>query len=450
MVRRTVAFTIVAIAFFVGGITGTTSKSAADPILQADSGAAGGSTARSEEEKDAMARFNERDYEAASKLLKEAAKKNPDLPPPQVTMAQWFSLINMPVGVRNSLEQAVIEAPTDPEPYVRMGNLALGDRRFTEAECVYQKADGLMAKFDKSAKRKDMLRPQILGGLAAVAEAREDWAGAKSQLEAWLKFDPKSALALQRLARCLFQQKDPTGAIEKLKEAKRIEAKVLTPEATLALLYEQAKDRENAKKWMSAALKQAPKDLETRLAASLWALETGQLAEAQTQAEEALKIDPNSLEAMIRRSAIAMFQKDYLAAERISEQAHLLSPRNPAATNNLALALVEQKESAKKRRALEYAESNVKQYQNDSEVAATYGWVLYNQGASRLEEADKVLQLVVTSGQFSPDSAYYAAKVAADRNRSEEAKRLLEAALKSTAPFLKRQEAKALLEELKK
>jgi len=149
------------------------------------------------------------------------------------------------------------------------------------------------------------------------------------------------------------------------------------------------------------------------------------------------------------RGIVALFQKDYKAAEMYFEGAHLQSPGNFAASNNLAIALAEQSDPAKQRRALEYAAANVRQNsnnQNSREAVSTYGWALYKLG--RLDEADQVLQRLARTGLFGPDTAYYIARVAADKGRTEEAKRLLTAALKSKRPFSKEDEAKALLEQL--
>ncbi|MGD0655395.1 MAG: hypothetical protein ABSA16_13720, partial [Thermoguttaceae bacterium] len=103
-------------------------------------------------------------------------------------------------------------------------------------------------------------------------------------------------------------------------------------------------------------------------------------------------------------------------------------------------------------RALEFATNNVQQYQktnNGVEAASTYGWVLYKLG--QLDEADKALSAAVSTGQsFSPDTAYYMAVVANEKNRKEEAKTLLKAAAKSTSPFTMKQEAAALLEQLER
>lgn len=449
MIRRTLVATIVAGAFFAFALAATTSKSSAEPVASADSNAA--AEPQMKELTDAVGRFKERDFDGALKFLKEAVTKNTDLPPAQVIMAQWFAQANIPQGMRNYLEQAVMDSPTDPEAYVLMGDIAMRERRITEGEMLFQKANELIGKFDKSAKRKDVLQPRILGGLAAVCEARDDWPGAQKQLEAWLKVDPKSSAAMQRLGRCLFQQKNPTGALEKLKEAAKADPEMLTPEAYLAQFYEQAGDRENAKKWMAAALVASPKDLKTRLVVAQWALETGQLDEAQKEAAEAMRLDSKSLDAKVLRGAVALFQKDYPTAERYFEAAHLQSPKNFPASNNLALVLIEQKDEGKRKRALEYAENNMKQYAKSKEgieAASTYGWVLYKMG--KLDEAEKALQAAVSAGGLNADTAYYLARLCVDKGREDQAKQLLEIALKSTGPFLMKKEALQLSEQLKK
>jgi len=375
-------------------------------------------------------------------------KKDPNQPPAQVIMARMFVQAKMVGEMRGALEQAVMDAPNDPEAYMFIGDLALSDHRVTEAQLLYEKASQLLVEFKKSDKRKDALQPGIHRGLAEVAMSRKDWVGAQKQLEAWLKLSPKNTGAMQMLALCLFQQKDVTGALGKLKEAAKLVPEILTPEATVARYYEQEGDRENAKKWMISALTQAPKDLKTRLVACEWALQAGRLEDASTQAAAALQIDPTSFPAKIRRGVVALFQKDFTTAERYFELASLQSPRSLPAANDLALALIEQDDKSKQLRALEYAENNVRKYPRDTEAVSTYGWVLYKLG--KLDDAEKYLSAAASSGRVTPDTAYYCARLAKDRNRDDLARQWLESALTSTAPFANRPEATALLAKLKK
>lgn len=420
----------------------------AEPVEEADVAASTSSTVASQEVNDAVDRFKQNDFDGALKLLKQAADKDPDLPPPQVIMAQLFSQANVRTAALSSLEQAVVEAPDDPEAYIILGDIALRERRVTEAGLLYKKANELVAGFTKSVKRKDLLLARIYRGLASIAESRKDWSGAQKQIEAWLKLDPESAAALRELAWCLFQQKDVEGALEKLKEAAKADPEELTPEATLAQFFQRDGDQKSAKTWMVDALKAAPKDLKTRLVAAQWALETEQLKDAQQQAAAALKLDPKSVDAQILCGVVALFQKDYATAERYFEAAHLESPNNFAANNNLALALAEQDDRSKQRRALEFAQNNIQKYPRVAEAASTYGRVLYKLG--RYADAEKAFQASTSSGSFSPDTAYFIAQLSADRNRESQAKQWLDLALNSKAPFSMRKEAKELLEKLQK
>jgi tetratricopeptide (TPR) repeat protein len=425
-------------------LTWTASWAATKPAAKADLGLA----AQSKDVTDAIEKFEQRDYDAALKLLKSAAKKNADLPPAQVIMAQLFSQTGVGLGVRNALEQAISDSPNDPEAYQLIAEIALRDHRYAESELMYKKADELMANFTNSAKRKSEIQVKIIDGLAAVNETREKWAIAQKYLEALLKLDAKNAPALHRLARCLFQQKQSEAAYDKLKEAVKADPKVLTPEAVLGQFYEQAGDRDNAKKWMTAALRAAPKDLNTHLVVGQWALEAEQMPEAEKEAKAALHIDPKSLEAKILCGVIALFKKDYAEAERFFDSAHTQNARHFPASNNLALVLIEQKDEGKRRRALEYATNNVQTYPRLPEAASTYGWVLYKLG--RLDEAENAFQKATSGGSVVPDTAYYIAKLLYDRGRESQAKQWLELALKSNGPFAMRQEAKELLDMIKK
>ena len=279
MIKRTLAYAIAISSFLILASSWLTSRSAAEPISGGLPGRRRrrprGSRNSQRRMTEAETQFRKGDFAGALKALQEVVKKDPDQPPVQVLMAQMLSQAKMVGEMRGALEQAVIEAPTDPEAYMLMGDLALGEHRITEAQLLYQKANDLVGEFNKSTKRKAILRLRIFRGLAETAMRRKDWAGAQKYLEAWLKLDPKSVGAMQMLAQCFFKQKNVTGALEKLKEAAKVDPELITPEAILAQYYERAGDRENAKKWMIAALTAAPKDLRTRLAAGRWALRAG-------------------------------------------------------------------------------------------------------------------------------------------------------------------------------
>jgi tetratricopeptide (TPR) repeat protein len=406
---------------------------------------------------DAQSRFKNRDFDGALKLLKEAVKKNPDLPPADVILAQWFAASNLSQAVHDSLERAVVNSPDDPEAYLLLGNIAINQHRITEAIMLYEKTNSLIEKL-ASAKRKEALIPQVYQGLALTNQAREKWEAAKKYWDDLLKLKPENLAALQQLAQCELQMGNEKEALALLKKVSKLDKESLPPETAIFRFFaatERGKDKANTKKWLADALKASPNDIKTQLFASQWYWEKGDLAEAEKHAAAARAIDKASVDANIFSGVIALFRKDYKAAEGFFEAAHLLAPTNFAASNNLALALAEQgsveKDEAKKQRALQYAEANARANPKSAEAASTYGWVLFKLG--RYNEAEEALKAAVSGGQFTPEMAYYLASVLTLNKRSTEgetAKRLLELALKTTAPFAQREDAEKLLDDLKK
>ena len=362
-------------------------------------------------------------------------------------MAGLFFADNNIVEGQKALEQAVAGAPDDPEAYMLLAAIAMSQNDFAKAEALYRKAHRLLSTFDKSAKRKEQLQPRIYSGLAATSEARHDWAAAQGTLETWLKLEPKNGPAMQRLAHCLYEQKNVSGALEELRQASKADSQIPCPELVMAKFYRHSGDNKNADKWMAAAISAAPTDFKTHLACGLAALDAGQIEEASKQAKAAVQIAPQSVSANYLRGVVAMLEKEYEVAELYFGKALKLSPHNFTFSNNLALALAQQNDEAKERRALEYAEANTRQYPSSVDAAATYAWTLYRLG--RVDDAEKALRGAASVANSDIDAAYITACVAVKRDRKAEARRMLESALKNPKPFLFRQDAQELLEQLK-
>ncbi len=396
---------------------------------------------------DGIERFKKMDIDGALAFFKEAHTKHPKLSPGEVTMATLL-LSMRPQQVRAArhwLEQAVSASPDDPEAYIYIASMALGEGRMCEASLVFAKANSLMTNV-QNEERKTKLEPRIHSGLAGVAVSRKDWETAKVHIQSWLAIQPDNAVALQRLAGVLFQNGDPKEALVKLKAAKEANPKVREPSTQLALFYHQANDQVHAKQWMDYAQKSAAADLDTQMVVAQWCLETGDLDKAETLATGAIALDENSHAAKILRGVIALFKKDYTAAAAFFNAVVLEQPRSFPATNNLALALCEQDDAEKKTLALTYATTNFQLNQKNVEAASTLGWVLYKNGDVR--RADQLLTSVARTGKITEDTAYFIAEVANQLGRKDQAISALKRALQSTRPFSKRAEAEALLKTI--
>jgi tetratricopeptide (TPR) repeat protein len=268
---------------------------------------------------EAVEAFKRRDSDRALEMLERAARKYPDLLQPREVKP------DRPFPTRATLETAVVNHPDDPENFVILGEVAIQERRVTEAGLLFGKAKELLPLL-RSAQRTQALAPRILSGLAAIAEAREQWADAQSSLELLLTILPMEdegkgarARAIVRLARAMFQQKKVVGALDKLREAHKLDPdNVLTPEAAISRFYQQYGDWENAIKWMNKAVSEHPEDLRTRLAAAQQALERANLKNARTHIAKALEIAPESPEARKLGEILDSFEKPRIEKPRVA------------------------------------------------------------------------------------------------------------------------------------
>ncbi len=399
------------------------------------------------------------ELEQGLELFRAAAKKYPEVSPPQVYLAQWFAARNQPAQMFNALEQATVETPQDPEAYIVMGQLAAQNHHFTEAALLYGKVLDLVKGGDASsgpqtASRLQQSRRQALENLAEIAESRKDWAGGQKYAEMLLRDDPKDIFALRRLSRALFQQGKYDDAYANLKTAAAADDGKTMPsaEAVMASLYQQAGNLPKAATWMVQAIKEHPRDFRTRLVATDYSLAANNLKQATEQADAALSLGQHSPEALTKRGMVALFAKDFEEAQSCFEKAHLLAPSLFTATNYLAFALCEQKDEAKRRTAVDLAQFNTRAFPDQqSEAFAMLGWTLYRSGQPA--EAQAALQKSLSGGRASPDAGYFMVRMLVDGGHRAEARsmaeHLLEPVLAGTAIFPTKEDAKALLAELK-
>lgn len=433
----------------IGVVLGATQRASAQVAAETWDALALEAVRKVPESQEALSVFRTGDLDGTFQRLERLAAKHPELPPPKVVMAAWLLEIDQPAMARNALQQAVLDKRDDPEAYLALGEIALRGRQLAEAELLFAKANELLQAAKIAPQRLPVLKRRALAGLVTVADTRRDWLQAEKHLQSLLADDPNNAAALEQLGRVLFQQKKPAEALERLRQAARLDRTVLAPEAILAQLYQQSGDIQNAHKWMAAAINANPRDARVRVAAAQWSYEVGRLEEAETQAKAAVQLDPDSFGANLYRGLIATARKDYPTAEQFLQKAHLRSPANMTAITSLALALAEQQSPAKRRLALDYAQVASRLYPDESEAAAALGRVLYRLG--RLDEAESALRRAVSVLRPTPQTLYFYARLLADRGRPEEARKLLQTPpMQASVPSYLDAELRALREELDK
>ncbi len=398
---------------------------------------------------DAIRRFQNKDFDGARSLLKMAREKAPKLAPPEIIMAQLFSLAEQPALVRAELERAIDTYPKDPEAYIILAETALNEGSLTAATQLYSSAGKATEAFNDNPKRKKNFQLRVYSGSALIDENKKNWTGARDNLLNFLKIDPDNVMAHQRLGRAQFQLGDAKEAYKEFLAITKLDPKQTPPEIVLATFYKQSGDTASADKWVDTMIKRGATNPAAQLALARWMLDANRLQEAQTYADEAVKLDPDSLEAKTARGIVERMRKDYKAAQADLEAVHLQAPENGMANNHLALVLIEQKDDNSHRRALDFADLNVKLNPKSPEAFATLGWIHYRSGRS--SQAREDLKLITAGGSnLSVESAYYAATILYDHGNPADALKLLDAALSSEGPFAYRKEATELQTKLQK
>jgi tetratricopeptide (TPR) repeat protein len=439
--RHLTRFWLVVCLVFVASPTRATSI--APEILQPEK-----ETKRIEELDKANDSFTRGQYDQTLELLKQANKKHPILPPPRLMLARLF-LIKGQLGLaRSVLERGAAEYPDYPGAYTTFGNLALTEGRLTDASLHFEKAVSLAKAGQWTENQRRYFLVQSYGGLATVAEARENWPAAKAALSSWLEVEPMNGKAHQRLARALFNVNKYAEATEELKRAVKDDASLEPAAVTMGWFYTRKGDLGKAVEWMKYAVNSAPKDPRAHVGMASWLLQQGKPEDAKVYANAAAKLDSDSRDVKLLRGLIAQYLKDYAASERLFQAIYQESPEDFRASNQLVLALVEQPVDSKRSRALQLAEMNARLYPRSSEALGTLGWTYFRQ--RRLEEAERALRAAIAAGNSSADTAYYLARVIAERGQPEEAKQLLKSALSSRDNFMFRKEAQELLPQIRK
>jgi tetratricopeptide (TPR) repeat protein len=395
---------------------------------------------------EAIKRFTNRDPLGAQQFLEAALRKNPNLPPVDLLLAKMYILSGDSASALASLEKTATDNPTDPEPYLILGDQAISAGQTIQAEALYEKAIELVDLFKGNEKRKRSFVIRGRTGRSLVAERRKDWATAVADLQALLKVDPDNAAAHYRLGRALFMQKKFQEGNAEFAKAAQLDKNLPNASVAAALLYEQLGMRSEAKTAFENAVKANRSDVKTLNAYAQWLLATGDLARAEQALRAAREAAPEDLDALVLSGVAARMGKKLKPAEDYFVAALRLSPSNAAVINQLALLLVEQPDEDKRQRAMEFARINAMLQPNSAESNITLAWVLYQVGNTR--DAEVALRKGLAARNMSPDSNYLVAKILADQNRPDVAKQFLTAALENPSGGLSVLRAEA--EELQK
>ncbi|MBX7167404.1 MAG: tetratricopeptide repeat protein [Pirellulales bacterium] len=404
---------------------------------------------------DAIERFKKSDFKGAKALLEIAAKEHPALPPADMMFARLCVTAGMLAEARDALEQAVETDPSYPDAYLIIARLAFGEGRVTEAELVYAKAANVAGAYSGDEKKKRDFVLRAARGQAEVALVRKQWDAALKYLDKCLEIDNTDTVARYNRGIALFGLDKASEAFKEFETAygDGKDERFLPPGVAVARLYDRAGNAAKADEWRQFAAKRSPNDPKTHVAIAQWLWQTGKpehLENAATHAFRALQLAPDMLEAKIILGTVLRYRREFAKAEEPLQSAVTQSPGSFAAANQLALALCEQGDEAKRKKAIELAQLNANRVDardpRRGEAMATLAWTHYRNGQT--EQAYRFIRQAYDVRQVSSDTAYYLAVIESTRGNKDRSRQLLKDALAAAGPFAYRDDATKLLDTL--
>jgi tetratricopeptide (TPR) repeat protein len=389
--------------------------------------------------------------EEAYKQILEAKKKYPALSPPRLILYRMVHRMN-PRNSRPLLEQAAAEEPDHPEIYLTLASVALAEGRVSETLLNAQKALDLADASRWTADQKSSFQREARAALATACEARRDWPNARTHFAAWLELDPKNSMARQRYGSVLFQLDKPDEALLEFQTAAKDDATLLPPTVMMARQYMAKNDNAKATEFFDKAVKQEANNARVHVAYADYLLQQGKLDEAKLHVEEAAKQDAKNIDVRRMRGLVARFARDNATAQRVFQEIMAESPADFMASNQLSLILADMNDDASKKRALQLAEVNYRQYQDNLEALSTLAYSYLRN--SDLSQAQKALETLIRGSVGRPiplDTSYVIAAILAENKEGiEDAKKVLKSSLDASGIYFFKKEAKALLDKLER
>lgn len=388
-------------------------------------------------------------FDECFKKLEEAEAAHPELPPARLVYSELLIKVNQLAIGRAEMEKVAVERPDDPRIPLSMAAVGLAEGRNADSLLQVNRALDLAQNFDfKDPDLKSKFLAKAYLARATVAERREDWKGVKEDVLKWLEVEPKSGPVRQRLAQAVFFLGDVEGAEAELRQAKGDVPGLAPPETTLASFYSKQKEMEKAEELFRKGIEADPNNPQGYHAFAQWLFQRGRAREAREQAVKGLETLPDSKDLRVLRAVLARYLKSYEEAEAELDDLLRETPNNLALRNELALALAEQQDGNKQKRAFQMAAENFQAQRNNTDYIATLGWVNYRLG--RMEDAERLITAAarMAGNNARPDLLYYLAHIFAEKGNNEDVKKLLTQITASEVPFAFKDDASQWLERL--
>jgi tetratricopeptide (TPR) repeat protein len=378
-------------------------------------------------------------------------RKNTDtLPAMEIFLGKLLAAYNLLADSLSVLEQYTNQSPEDPEAYIAMGNVALKSGRVVDAWLHLQHSQRLIDQNRLPEGRQPLVIPLLLELQATVAERRKNWSEAEKLFLQLAERKPELGFPLWRAGRVRVMAGEIESAKPLLEKAFEKDPRLPSAPLTIAqTLHDTTNWIEDdtlsgeVEKWYQRAAEENPEFASGWASYFKWLLLSDRPEDVAKQYEtigESLKTDR---ELLLMRGLAARYLNDLETAETILSTAHQASPQDIEIADQLALVLIESTDEAKRGRALQLAERNLRQLPQAEVTVATAAWIQLRLGA--IDIADQLLTQLAARGNLTPQTAFYVAELMERSGQTQESQRLLKIAVESTGIFPQRDQARKRL-----
>jgi tetratricopeptide (TPR) repeat protein len=388
---------------------------------------------------ESMAAYRTGNVSEFARLLDDVTNRLPDLPSKEV-LAVWCAMEagRFPDAV-GQLEIYIRANGQDPFAYLTFGELALRSGRFTDAWLQLQQAKTSAASNPVSESKRVAFETRLLQLLAETAERRQQWTTSVELYKQCLQRDPKSALPLIALSRIRVAQGDVTAALRSLAEARKLDLSLPQPELALALQLAQGPAWQESETWFQAGIKASDSSLANFIEYARWLLLHDRPSEIESIFKSLKEQDNELRDIRFLRGLTSRFLGNLQEAETQFSTLHQANPDDLESADQLALVLVEQPDEGKRARASQISETNLRRAPQIETTVATAAWIQFKLGS--VDTADRMLGELARQTSVSPQTAYYISELLKHRGKTEDARQILESAVKAPGIFVNRQKA---------
>jgi tetratricopeptide (TPR) repeat protein len=398
--------------------------------------------------KNSISLFADQKSDAAKTALKNLAASEPNFPPSNLMLAALAYAVNDNLAGKRLLEQAAVSDPDYPDVHFSLGQLALTQQRYSDAEAQAEFALQKIKSGTFDAVTLKYFQTRYYAIKFQTAKARNQTDQAKALLEKLDAVAPEAPQALFGKAEFAFQDNDIDRAMNLLQQLNSVSSgKPQIPQITIARWYQRKGKTENADMWIRKAAADNGENVDVQLTAAQWAMNREHFREALQIIERLEAASKKSNVTQDMRGKIAFAKSDFETAGAIYENLLGANPNNIDYANMLSLAMVHSDNEETRQRAKRLARQ-VASIQPKSAVAlSSMAYALLKTGEP--DTARSILGQVVKIPNHTPEVSYIIAYMLAETGQAPQAQSVLEQIVPKNGLFLFREQAEQLLKKVK-